>query len=126
MASLHLWDQYIASGEGGGDNQRIEKFWERRSDLFTATATALTAGGGRSMSGNREEVEQGVGSRLIGVLEQIRGILLADEQTLSEGGGHNKHESPPTPVFDGAGVLALSKLPFMVVQSTEDVFVNPR
>ena len=43
----------------------------------------------------------------VGILEQLKGILINTDD------------------FDGAAVLT-SNLPVLVVQSTEDVFVNPR
>ena len=121
----------------------LEKFWNFRQGLFidgfeenVGDGRGESRGGSRGSSrggsrggvlpiGRGEAAERLAGVGLIGVLEQIRGILLADEPTPSEGGGHNKYESPISTVFDGAGVLALSKLPFMIVQSTDDVFVNP-
>jgi len=51
--------------------------------------------------------EENTGSGYVGVLEQLRGILTTTDD------------------YDGAEIL-LTKIPIIVVQSTDDIFVNPR
>lgn len=51
--------------------------------------------------------EENTGSGYVGVLEQLRGLLTTTDD------------------YDGAEIL-LTKMPIIVVQSTDDVFVNPR
>jgi hypothetical protein len=69
----------------------MERFWNARQDLCS-----------NQLGQRGKEVSY------IGMLEQLRGILLADPND-----------------FDGASVL-FTELPVVVVQATEDVFVNPR
>lgn len=88
LCSLHLWEDYLISK---GKKECMERFWSVRKDLC---------------SNQREQ--RGKEVSYVGILEQLRGLLLADPEG-----------------FDGASVL-LTKLPVVVVQATEDVFVNPR
>lgn len=88
LCSLHLWKEFVMAK---GKNNCMEHFWNVRQDLCS-----------NQLGQRGKEVSY------IGILEQLRGILLADPKD-----------------FDGASVL-LTDLPVVVVQGTEDVFVNPR
>eukprot|EP01041_Mallomonas_annulata_P002218 gene2218-4307_t len=87
IASLHFWDGYLT--QRGRDNA-LSQFWHSRRGMCNEKLE-----GGRSY---------------IGVLEQLRGLIMSDKSSTDE---------------DGRTLLE-TPFPLVVIQSTEDVFVDPR
>ncbi len=97
ITSLHFHDDYIyQDGDVEIRAKILRRFWESRRGLMS-----------EQPEGGQYPVSK-AGLGYIGVLEQLKGILTSPDN------------------FDGAQMLVNSSVPVLVVQSTEDVFVNPR
>jgi len=97
ITTLHFNDEYIfQDGDVEVRAKILRRFWETRRGLMS-----------EQPEGGQYPVSK-AGLGYVGVLEQLKGILTSPDN------------------FDGAQMLAATNVPVLVVQSTEDVFVNPR
>ena len=87
VASLYMWDEYM---DAQGRDQVKSRFWSTRNELMAPGWPP-------------EEF----GSSLLGVHEQIRGLLIGPDD------------------FDPKDILELD-VPLLVIQGTENIFVDPR
>ena len=98
ITSLHFHDEYVyQDGDVEIRAKILRRFWESRRGLMSE----------QPEGGQYPNSRAGLG--YVGVLEQLNGIVGSTADN-----------------FDGAQMLATSNIPVIVVQSTEDVFVNPR
>jgi len=97
ITTLHFNDDYIFQDGNVEIRAKIlRRFWETRRGLMS-----------EQPEGGQYPVSK-AGLGYVGVLEQLKGILTSPD------------------AFDGAQMLVATTVPVLVVQCTEDVFVNPR
>jgi hypothetical protein len=90
ITSLHFYDDYLAKYNR---EECLKKFWSTRRNLYISNESSTPV---KTLSG------------FIGVLEQLRGLLVTGDD------------------FDGAMLLVETNIPIIVIQSTEDVFIDPK
>lgn len=98
ITSLHFWDHYLSVE---GRQSVFQKFWECRQGLYSNAKMDLT------MEQNNGMEEPSYGKGFVGVLEMLKGILMTPEE------------------YDASMILT-SSIPILTIQSTEDIFVDPR
>lgn len=110
IASVHFYDEYLSLN---GREQVLHKFWESRHGLQIDQAHDVknsinnnNAKNDHQYSSQQQQQKQQLG--FYGVLEQMKGILISLDD------------------FDGAEILMNTDIPIVVIQSTEDVFVDPK
>ena len=100
VTSLHFFDDYLARE---GREETLKKFWSTRRGMIDKSRLP-NPGLGTQSTENLQHA--GMGYR--GVLEQLRGFLIG----------------PDDP--EALASLLYTKIPLMVIQSTEDVFFEPQ
>eukprot|EP01040_Poterioochromonas_malhamensis_P013046 gene13046-14311_t len=110
MISLHFFDEYLAMGGADGNagsmtrEECLKKFWATRRSLYARKDTD-----NESEEAKKAFERNGVVQVAYkGIIEQLKGILISPEE------------------YDGAMILVQHNTPIVVVQSTEDVFIDPK
>jgi hypothetical protein len=132
LTSLHLSDEYLTrqeqltvqqTGQKGGREAAFQKFWSSRK--------LLKANAEHSNTHNKGiDDHSGSGLDYVGILEQLKGLVVPNTTAANDKQGKRSGSSTTAGTvaddFDGAMLLVNTPYPILVVQSTEDVFVDPK
>jgi hypothetical protein len=102
ITSLHFFDDYLMTNNR---EHCLKQFWSTRRSLYPKDANSSM-----NASSFLPDEQQGENAMMNfkGVLEQLKGILISPEE------------------YDGALILVQNETPVIVIQGTEDVFIDPK